>query len=134
MTNWLIPGLILLGAGLLLIGVGVPLVLGRIGRNRVYGYRSPRTLRDDRIWYPVNVLTGLWMIWAGLLAAVIGLLLVLLRNREEAAQLVLGIGVTALLVCIGVGIYKGWKLARLIDEQLYDEERQSESPRRNEPE
>jgi uncharacterized membrane protein len=125
MTNWWIPGLVLLGAGLLLIGVGVPLVLGRVGRNRVYGYRIPRTLRDDRIWYPVNALTGLWMIWGGLLAAVIGALLVLLRNREEAAQLVLAIGVPALIICLAVGIYKGWKLARLIDEQLHIQEQRT---------
>jgi uncharacterized membrane protein len=124
MTNWLIPGLVLLGAGLVLIGVGVSLVLGRIGRNRVYGYRTPRTVQDDRIWYPVNAMTGLWMIWGGLLAAVIGFLLVVLRNRDEAAQLVLGIGVPALLICLGAGIYKGWRLARLIDEQLHDQDQQ----------
>lgn len=129
MTNWLIPGLVLLGAGLLLIGVGLSLVLGRVGRNRVYGYRTPRTLKDDRIWYPVNALTGLWMIWGGLLAAVIGLLLALLRNRDDAAQLVVGIGVPALLFCIGAGIYKGWKLARMIDEQLHDEGREPEPDR-----
>jgi uncharacterized membrane protein len=126
MTNWLIPGLILLAAGLLLIGVGVPMVLGRVGRNRVYGYRTPSTLRDDRIWYPVNALTGLWMIWGGLLSAVIGLLLVVLRNRDDAAQLVVSIGVPALLICIGVGIYKGWRLARRIDQQLHEQDQTRE--------
>lgn len=120
MSDFSIPGLALIGIGVLLIAIGVPLLLGKIGRNKIYGYRIPRTLSDDRIWYPVNALTGLWMIWAGLLAAVIGVLLVLLRNREEAAQLVLGIGVPALLVCLGAGIYKGWQLARRIDEHLHD--------------
>ena len=117
-----IPGVAMIVGGLVFIAVGVPLVLGRIGRNRIYGYRSPRTLRDDRIWYPVNAMSGLWLIWGGLLSLVIGVLLVLLRDREEAAQLVLGLGVPALLICIGVGVYRGWKLARLIDEQLHEQE------------
>ncbi len=124
-----IPGVAMIVGGLAFIAVGVPLVLGRIGRNRIYGYRSPRTLRDDRIWYPVNAMSGLWLIWGGLLSLVIGVLLVLLRNREDAVKLVIGIGVPALLICIGVGIYRGWKLARLIDEQLYEEER-SDRPER----
>ena len=118
-----IPGLVLIGLGLIFIGVGIPLVLGRVRRNYIYGYRTRTTMRDERIWYPVNALTGLWLAWAGLLAAVIGVLLVLLRNHEEAARLVLGIGVPALLICLGVGIYKGWKLARLIDQQLHEQER-----------
>jgi uncharacterized membrane protein len=117
-----IPGVAMILGGLVFIAVGVPTVLGRIGRNRIYGYRSPRTLRDDRIWYPVNAMSGLWLIWGGLLSLVIGVLLVILRNREDAAKLVIGIGVPALLICIGVGIYRGWKLARLIDEQLYEQE------------
>jgi uncharacterized membrane protein len=122
MSDIWIPGVALIGIGVMLIAIGIPLLLGKIGRNKIYGYRIRTTLRDDRIWYPVNALTGLWMIWAGLLAAVIGLLLVLLRNREEAAQLVLGIGVPALLVCLGAGIYKGWQLARRIDEHLHEHE------------
>jgi uncharacterized membrane protein len=117
-----IPGVAMILGGLVFIAVGVPMVLGRIGRNRIYGYRSPRTLRDDRIWYPVNAMSGLWLIWGGLLSLVIGVLLVILRNREDAAKLVISIGVPALLICIGVGIYRGWKLARLIDEQLYEQE------------
>jgi len=124
-----IPGLTLIGLGLLFVAVGVPLVKGKVKRNYVYGYRTRQTLRDDRIWYPVNALSGIWLIWGGLLAAVIGVLLVLLRNREGAAQLVLALGVPALIICLGVGIYRGWKLARLIDEQLHEQERADRSER-----
>ena len=125
-----IPGLLLIGLGLLFIAVGTPLVLGRVRRNYIYGYRTRRTMRDDRIWYPVNALSGIWLIWGGLLSTVVGILLVLFRNRDGAAQLVLGFGVPALLICIGVGIYKGWKLARLIDEQLHEQERADQSGQR----
>src|SRR5688572_4614882 len=40
--------------GPILILVSVPLLLGWIPRNRVYGFRVPATLRSDAIWYDVN--------------------------------------------------------------------------------
>ncbi|MEA2339573.1 MAG: hypothetical protein QOE82_3580 [Thermoanaerobaculia bacterium] len=43
---------------LLLFIVGVPLVLGLIPRNRLYGFRTRRTLAADVVWYPVNRLAG----------------------------------------------------------------------------
>ncbi len=43
---------------LLLFVVAVPLVLGLIPRNRLYGFRTAKTLSDDDIWYRVNRLAG----------------------------------------------------------------------------
>jgi hypothetical protein len=43
---------------LLLIVVADPLVLGLIPRNRLYGFRTKKTLSDDGIWYRVNRLAG----------------------------------------------------------------------------
>jgi uncharacterized membrane protein len=43
---------------LLLFIVAVPLVLGAIPRNRLYGFRTRRTLSDDAIWYSVNRFAG----------------------------------------------------------------------------
>jgi len=39
---------------LLLFIAAVPLIFGLIPRNRFYGVRTPKTLSDDRVWYPVN--------------------------------------------------------------------------------
>jgi uncharacterized membrane protein len=118
----MIPGIVLVVAGLVLIGTGVPLVAGKIGRNRLYGYRINSTLADDRVWYPVNALSGIWLIWAGLLSLMIGVLLIIFRNRDDAAQLVLMIGVPSLLICVVMGVWRGWKLAAAIDAQLHAEE------------
>ena len=122
MSDWAGAGLALLAIGIVFIGLGIPLVRGRVRRNVVYGYRTRRTMSDDRIWYPVNMMLGLWLIWAGALAAVIGVLLLLLRNSDDAARLVLGIGIIALLLCLAMGIYRGWRLSRLIDEQIHRED------------
>lgn len=43
---------------LLLFLVSVPLVAGLIPRNRLYGFRTKKTLSDDQIWYRVNRLAG----------------------------------------------------------------------------
>jgi hypothetical protein len=34
--------------------IALPLVLGLIPRNRFYEVRTPKTLSDDGVWYPVN--------------------------------------------------------------------------------
>jgi hypothetical protein len=44
---------------LLLFLVAVPLVAGLIPRNRLYGFRTKKTLSDEGIWYRVNRLAGL---------------------------------------------------------------------------
>jgi uncharacterized membrane protein len=38
--------------------VSLPLILGLIPRNRIYGIRTRRTLSDDRTWYSVNRFGG----------------------------------------------------------------------------
>jgi uncharacterized membrane protein len=43
---------------LLLFIAAVPLVLGVIPRNRLYGFRTKKTLADDGIWYRVNRFAG----------------------------------------------------------------------------
>jgi uncharacterized membrane protein len=43
---------------LLIAAAAVPLILGLVPRNRLYGVRTPRTLSADRIWYPANRLGG----------------------------------------------------------------------------
>ena len=127
-SEWTIAGIVMAAAGLVMIGLGKPLVEGKVGRNKLYGYRSHATLRDDRVWYPVNALSGIWLIWAGFLSLAIGVLLLIFRNNEDAAQLVIVIGIPALIICLIVGVYRGWKLARAIDEQIDEVDRIRQGP------
>ena len=43
---------------LLIMLFSIPLVLGIVPRNRVYGIRTCKTLSDDSIWYPANRFGG----------------------------------------------------------------------------
>ena len=45
-------------SGLLLIAAGIPLWLGRVPPNALYGVRFASTLSDDGIWYEINARCG----------------------------------------------------------------------------
>ena len=51
--------------GVLFIGLGIPLLRGRVRPNSWYGCRTQKTLSDEKIWYAVNRVTGRDMIIAG---------------------------------------------------------------------
>ena len=43
-----------IASGLLLSCLAVPLILGRVPPNHIYGFRVRATLRDRKLWYAVN--------------------------------------------------------------------------------
>ena len=45
-------------AGFVLFAVGVPLLRGWVPRNRLAGFRTPKTLSNDRVWYDANRVAG----------------------------------------------------------------------------
>ncbi len=52
-------------AGGALVLIGLPLYFRKIPPNRFYGFRTGRTLADPQVWYPVNRVTGGWMVITG---------------------------------------------------------------------
>ncbi len=62
--------LIYVFVGLLFIAISGPLIRGRIGRNALYGFRTPKTLSDDSIWYPANKYAGYQLREAGIVIVV----------------------------------------------------------------
>jgi len=52
--------------GLVLFAVGVPLLRGWIPRNRLAGFRTSKTLSNDRVWYEANRVAGRDLMIAGL--------------------------------------------------------------------
>ena len=56
--------------------IAVPLILRKVPRNKIYGFRTPATLRDDRVWYEANACFGKAFLCS---SAVSALLMVWLR-------------------------------------------------------
>ena len=96
--------------GLLTIGLAIPLLLGKVGRNRVYGVRFLRSFESDEAWYAINRYGAKRMlVWAPLLIAV-GLVALFLPLRTHPGwTIVFGF---APLVFVIVPAAEAWKFAR----------------------
>ena len=52
--------------GLVLAGLSVPLIKGKIPPNGLYGFRVPATFNDRALWYKVNAYAGWRFLVVGL--------------------------------------------------------------------
>jgi len=52
--------------GIILIVLAGPLLFRRVPPNGLYGFRTPSTLRDERLWYDVNAKSAVDLLIVGL--------------------------------------------------------------------
>lgn len=50
--------------------LAIPLILRKVPRNGLYGFRTPKTLRNDEIWYEANSFFGWGMVFASAVSAI----------------------------------------------------------------
>lgn len=58
-----------------LIVLAIPLMLGMVPPNSLYGFRTPKTLSSPQIWYPANRISGIYFALAGVAIPVLYLTL-----------------------------------------------------------
>lgn len=65
-------------SGALLVVLSVPMIMGKIPPNGLYGFRVKKTMENPDIWYPVNAYSGKWflVVGLGLALAAVGLFFV----------------------------------------------------------
>jgi hypothetical protein len=80
-------------SGTLLVILSVPMILGKIPPNGLYGFRVKKTMENPDIWYPVNAYSGKWLlvVGLGLALAAVGLFFVTGLSLEVYAYTVLGV-------------------------------------------
>jgi uncharacterized membrane protein len=61
---------LLLFVPLVIIAVSIPLILGMVPRNHWYGFRTPKTLSSDGVWYQANRIGGRYFVITGLIQLV----------------------------------------------------------------
>ena len=61
---WLV--VLFAGVGVLMVVLAIPMILGKVPPNNVYGFRTKQTLSDPGIWYPANAYAGKWLLVWGL--------------------------------------------------------------------
>ena len=81
------------GSGLLLIGLSIPLILGKIKPNGLYGFRVKSTLENPSLWYAVNNYAGWRLLATGLVTVVsaVGLYLIQGLSLDNYALTCLGV-------------------------------------------
>lgn len=95
------PYLITLIVPAIMLVLAIPLILEKVPRNYLYGFRTPYTMSSDQVWYHANRVAGLALLGTGLAWFVLGLVLPsVIVPPEVAYRYVLWIG----LGCLGVAV------------------------------
>ncbi|MBI0583499.1 MAG: SdpI family protein [Methanomassiliicoccus sp.] len=84
-----IIGLMFILCGLLLIGLSVPLIRGKVAMNHVYGVRVRQAFVSEEAWYDINRYGGRQLLVGGILITVIGAAAVFVDMNEDVGALLL---------------------------------------------
>src|ERR1017187_10323762 len=76
---------------LVVIAISIPLIFGMVPRNHWYGFRTPKTLSSDTVWYQANRIGGEYFVIAGLIQ-LIAIAIGRFVWPERLTQLTLGYG------------------------------------------
>jgi uncharacterized membrane protein len=99
-----------LGLAVLFLALGVPLMLGKVKRNSVYGARFPATMADGRVWDVVNRKSGFLFVAGGTVAGIVDLLAIVGVITQDVGLYVAG----ALLVYIIVAVVWLWRYSEQV--------------------
>ena len=102
--------LTILGCALLLVLLAIPLILRRVPRNIVYGFRTRATLSDDYVWYEANAHFGRGLLIANVITAIAAL--ILYRTQSLSPGFFLKASVVALVGPSLVAAFATWRFIR----------------------
>jgi hypothetical protein len=71
-------------SGLVLVGLSIPLIMGKIAPNPWYGFRVKRTLSDPAVWYAVNAYSAKWLLAVGIVNVVAAVVLYFVPGIDVA--------------------------------------------------
>jgi len=94
-----------LGLAVLFLALGVPLMLGKVKRNGVYGARFPATMADDRVWDVVNRKCGVLFVAGGAVAGIVDLLAIVGVITQDVGLYIAGALVIYILIA-GVWLWR----------------------------
>lgn len=97
---------------LLIVALNIPLILGVVRRNSLYGFRTRRTLSSDAVWYPANRVAGIAMLIAGLVWLAAGIVLPRMVDAGRVIPLTITIGLSAIALSVIVAVIYTSRLPR----------------------
>ncbi len=91
---------------LLIIVLSIPMILGKVPRNSLYGFRTAYTLSSDEVWYRANKISGIALVISGVFWLAIGWALpVWMGATAQTYRLVQIFGLSSLGVALAVSTW-----------------------------
>jgi uncharacterized membrane protein len=78
-----------------IVVLSIPMILQKVPRNGFYGFRTPRTLASDAVWFPANRVAGISLACAGTIWIAAGFTIPLLVPASVSDVWVVAIGSAA---------------------------------------
>lgn len=100
------------GVAVLIIGLAIPLLQGKIKRNHWYGFRTPKTLSSDAVWYPANREAAANMLLAGIIILLTALVLWLAGSFLTPSQAVITMASVTFFALVGAVVKSFMALRR----------------------
>jgi len=113
MSETTIALLICAATGLMLIALCLPMALQKIKPNGWYGFRTPKTLSNEKIWYEANCIAGIDLSLAGVLTVFTAIALFPLSVFLSAKQTIIVMVVVTIGSLWGAVIHSFIALRRL---------------------
>ena len=98
--------LIFILVGVIEILLGLPLLYEKIKPNWFYGFRLPKTVNNEDIWYNINKYTAKDMIISGIVIIIGMLILLLFKSSVSLSQIVL-IGTILIVITLIIFFIRG---------------------------
>lgn len=102
-----------IAVGLLIAGVSIPLITERVPPNIFYGFRTRKTLSDERIWYEANRASGRALLVAGVITATASLVVLLFGQGMDPDRAVATLVTILLLSIAGAAWHSLRELGRM---------------------
>jgi uncharacterized membrane protein len=103
--------LIFAAAGALFIGLGVPLLRGKVPPNQLYGCRTERTLADPALWREANRSSGKDFTITGILVLAASLAALAFGRNADPNQVVFTL-LSVMLLCVGASSWRCFRAGR----------------------
>lgn len=109
MTELLVMFLI---SGMILVALSIPMIMGKVAPNAIYGFRVPDTMNNPKIWYAVNAYSGKWLLITGLIFMAICILAFKIPGISvDTYSLICMVG---FFVPMTIGFIKSWKYMKYL--------------------
>jgi uncharacterized membrane protein len=102
--------LLTLAMPVVLILLAIPLVLEKIPRNRLYGFRTAYTMSSDQVWFRANKISGVALLLAGFVWLCLGMLLpAVMASTQSAIKLARLFGMGSVILAVAVSLWLTYK-------------------------